>query len=264
MNFSTERANMHEEMFEAVELLNADGRSPVLLICEHASNYFPRQFADLGLNEEVKYSHIAWDPGAREVTMNMSEQLGAQVILGKVSRLIYDCNRPPEAIDAVPAHSEIFDVPGNSDLSSADYQDRVERCFVPFTDLVAKTIRWHKGDAVIVTIHSFTPNYKGSKRDTEIGVLCDTDDRLALQMMELSSQYPAFQFALNAPYGPDDGVTYTLKKHGVDNGLHNVMLEVRNDLIATADQQAHMATTLADLVTRSLAQLEAKIEKEGN
>ncbi|MGJ8527222.1 N-formylglutamate amidohydrolase [Maritalea sp.] len=255
---------MREETFDAVELVNVAGRSSVLLICEHAANNFPRQFADLGLSEELKKSHIAWDPGAREVSVYMGELLDAQVILGKVSRLIYDCNRPPEAVDAVPTHSEIFDVPGNFDLSSADYQDRVERCFVPFSDLVAKTIRWHKGDAVIVTIHSFTPVYKGENRGTEIGILCDSDDRLARKMMELSSQYADFKFALNEPYGPKDGVTFTLKKHGVENGLHNVMIEVRNDLISTADQQRRMATILADLVTRSLARLDADDEVEGS
>ena len=49
----------------------------------------------------------------------------------------------------------------------------------------------------------------------------------------------------NEPYGPEDGVTHTLILHALPRRLDNVMLEVRNDLIADAAGQRRMAERLA-------------------
>ena len=56
----------------------------------------------------------------------------------------------------------------------------------------------------------------------------------------------------NAPYGPEDGVTHTLRAHAIPAGHANVMLEIRNDLIATHAAQEAMAELLADWLLRAL------------
>ncbi len=188
--------------FEAVQLENPDGTSPVLLICEHASNFFPEQFDGLGLSEDVQQSHVAWDPGAYAVTQRMSAQLNAKMVSGGVSRLIYDCNRPPEAKDAVPVRSEVFDVPGNQNLSVDEYMERVELCYEPFHKQVSQAISWAKVPPVIVTIHSFTPVYFGSHRETEIGILHDKDARLADAMLACAHELSELKIERNEPYGP--------------------------------------------------------------
>ncbi|MCZ4273467.1 N-formylglutamate amidohydrolase [Maritalea porphyrae] len=264
MNISTEQSKMQSEKFAAVELLNQSGVSPVLLICEHASNFIPAEYADLGLTEDVQKSHIAWDPGALGVTQHLCEMLNAQAVVGRVSRLVYDCNRPPHAVDAVPARSEIFDVPGNAHLSPEQYQHRVDQCFVPFTEMLAKTIRWSQKARVLVTLHSFTPIYNGEKRDTDIGILHDTDSRLADAMLDAAAKFTNLRIERNKPYGPEDGVTYTLKAQGMENGLLNVMIEVRNDLIATPEQQKDIAKLLCDMLNHSLATLDAISSGGGN
>ena len=256
MNISTERQVGLENVGPAVELINPEAPSPVLLICEHASNFFPSYFGALGLTNDVQLSHIAWDPGALAVTQHLAKHLEASAIVGRISRLIYDCNRPPEAIDAVPERSEIFDVPGNKGLSAEQYQERVEACFEPFSSLLDRTIKWSKTPRVLVTVHSFTPVYRGVQRETEIGILHDSDSRLADAMLALAPELSDLKIDRNKPYGPQDGVTYTLKKHGVENGLLNVMIEIRNDLLATPEQQAEIADLLGQLISRSLASLE--------
>lgn len=264
MNISTEQSKIDRENFAAVELLNAGGRSPVLLICEHASNFIPEQFGTLGLSDEIQRSHIAWDPGALEVTEQLSKLLDAQAIVGKISRLVYDCNRPPEALDAVPSRSEIFDVPGNKAISPEQYQQRVDVSFVPFSEMVERTLRWSRAQRVIVTIHSFTPVYCGQSRETEIGILHDSDSRLADAMLDLAPHHANLKIERNKPYGPEDGVTYTLKKHGMENRLLNVMIEVRNDLIATTDQQQEIAQVLFEMISNSLGVLGVLSSGEGN
>ncbi|MCF4099261.1 N-formylglutamate amidohydrolase [Maritalea mediterranea] len=242
--------------FEAVRLENPDATSPVLLICEHASNYFPPQFDGLGLSEEVQQSHVAWDPGAYEVMRRMGNILNAKMISGCVSRLVYDCNRPPEAKDAVPVRSEIYDVPGNKDLDVDQYMERVSLCYTPFHKQVSQAINWAKLEPVLVTIHSFTPIYFGSERETDIGILHDEDTRLADAMLAHGERISDLKIERNEPYGPEDGVTYTLQRHGIERGLLNVMIEVRNDLIQTATQQDEMAELLSDMLQRALSTLE--------
>ena len=45
-------------------VVNRDGASPFLLVCEHASNHLPAAFGTLGLTKEQRAAHISWDPGA--------------------------------------------------------------------------------------------------------------------------------------------------------------------------------------------------------
>jgi predicted N-formylglutamate amidohydrolase len=97
-------------------------------------------------------------------------------------------------------------------------------------------------------MHSFTPVYKGTQRQVEIGLLHDSDSRLADAMLELAPTQTGCVVRRNEPYGPQDGVTHTLKEHALPKTLPNVMIEVRNDLIQTEGQQRDMAILLAEWV----------------
>jgi predicted N-formylglutamate amidohydrolase len=228
---------------------NRQGRSSVVLVCEHACNFVPPELAGLGLDAATLNAHIAWDPGALAVAEAMSAQLDAVLVSAQVSRLVYDCNRPPSAADAMPARSEVFDVPGNVGLSQAERDERTALVYEPFRQALAAVVEGRlAGPAALVTMHSFTPVYRGVSRDVELGILCDSDERLAEAMLRLAPAHTTLDVRKNEPYGPADGVTHTLKEHGLVHGLPNVMLEIRNDLIATPSQQAAMAAMLCGLV----------------
>ena len=222
-----------------------------MLVCEHASNFIPAELDNLGLDEAAIDSHIAWDPGALAVAREMSAILDAPLVAQRVSRLVYDCNRPPEAQSAMPAESEIYVVPGNVGLSAADRRARIERYYVPFRDALASLVDRRVaagGRPAIVTIHSFTPVYRGVARNVEIGVLHDADTRLADAILAAGAAHGGRVMRRNEPYGPADGVTHTLIEHALPRGLLNAMIEVRNDLIREAGEQAAMAALLSDLV----------------
>lgn len=85
----------------AVEVINPSGQGRFVLVCEHASNAIPEEYADLGLDGAALESHIAWDPGALEVAISMSGSFDAPLVAQNISRLVYDCNRPPMADDAI-------------------------------------------------------------------------------------------------------------------------------------------------------------------
>ena len=230
-----------------VALINGEGASAILLVCEHASHQIPAAFGTLGLPDDLLASHIAWDPGALAVAARLSAAFDAPLVAQRVSRLIYDCNRPPEAPDAIPAVSEIYPVPGNEGLDEAARGLRVERYYRPFRAKLSATIeaRIAAGKPpVVVTVHSFTPVFKGEHRAVEIGVLHDSDARLADRLLARTGEAP-YDIRRNEPYGPEDGVTHTLVDQAVSRGLVNVMLEIRNDLIADEAGQARVADFLA-------------------
>jgi len=241
---------------EAVSETNIGGRSDVLLICEHASRRLPARLGSLGLGQAALEAHIAWDPGALAVAQRMSSAFDAALIYQNFSRLAYDCNRPPEAVDAMPAKSEIYDIPGNAGLSAVDRDARTHEIYLPFRSAIARRIAERRAEGretVLVTIHSFTPIYRGVSRDVEVGILHDSDSRLADQMLTRAETSGRYRVRRNEPYGPADGVTHTLKEHGLANGLLNVMIEVRNDLISDEAGQGVMAGFLAGLIRESLA-----------
>jgi len=240
---------------DCVRIERVGGRSPVLLVCEHASNVLPAHFGDLGLPSEALLSHIAWDPGALSVARGISEGIDATLVYQRFSRLIYDCNRPPSSPGAMPEVSEIYAIPGNTDLTAEERLARTDALYVPFHDAIRGLIRDRRArgqDSIIVTIHSFTPVYHGRERAVELGILHDEDSRLADRMLEAAAGAPLYRTERNQPYGPEDGVTHTLILHGLSNGLRNVMIEVRNDLVADDVGQGVMADYLKGLLQQSL------------
>lgn len=236
--------------------VSRSGRVPqILVVCEHASSHIPSEFDQLGLSDEAANSHIAWDPGALPLAQKMTKDLGAVLVYGTMSRLLYDCNRPPEAPSAIPARSEVFDIPGNTGLTPTERSARVSRVYTPFYNALSDEISRHRDSLLLmVTIHSFTPVFHGVKREVEIGVLHGEDARFAQAMMHTKPQDAPFCIRSNEPYAASDGVAHTLDHHGMGNDLPNVMIEVRNDLIATDAAQQTMALFLTDWVKQALHQ----------
>ncbi len=243
----------------AVIVHNANGRHRVVLVCEHASAFMPKRFNNLGLSNEAVVSHIAWDPGAAVTARFLSEYLDAVLVEGAVSRLLYDCNRPPASPGAMTERSEIYDIPGNKALTVEQRQQRIDAFYTPFTDTLAEVLDNHHSEPVLVTVHSFTPVYNGVPRNLDIGMLHDTDARLANAVLGVAQGdiVNAYNIQRNEPYGPEDGVTHTLQLHGINNNLHNLMIEIRNSLITTDAECKKMAQHLGRWITDALNQLNA-------
>jgi len=230
---------------------NPQGRSPILLICEHASNHLPARYGTLGLGPAERESHIAWDPGALGVAQELSRLIDAPLIHATVSRLVLDLNRDPSAPDSIWTLSERTTIPGNLDLDAAERAFRTREVYEAFHDavdafadapLAAGQLR------AVVSIHSFTPVYRDVERPWHVGLIFDRDERYALSVAEGLKQDPALIVGMNEPYSPADRVFHTLERHAARRGLAPLMIEIRNDLIRTQDGQASWAHRLAPLL----------------
>ncbi len=241
---------------QVVATENGSAPGPFLLVCEHASNGFPPAFGTLGLNAEARRTHIAWDPGALGVAKRLAANLDSPLIHACVSRLIYDLNRPPTSSGAMAAHSETFAIPGNQALGAAERRRRTEMIYLPFHDTLHAEItrRMAVGNApVIVTIHSFTPVWFGKPRAVELGIIHDAQPALAKAVLTEAKARTGLDCRLNEPYSAADEVTHTLRLHATPYGLANVMLEIRNDLIADRVAEVAMADGLTPVLAAALA-----------
>ncbi|MDJ1008381.1 MAG: N-formylglutamate amidohydrolase [Paracoccaceae bacterium] len=242
------------EVLPVAEVIAAEAAGPLVVVCEHASPFIPEVFARLGVSEEVATSHAAWDPGAGALAERIARRFDSPYVRSNVSRMVYDCNRPPEAEDAMPRLSEIYLIPGNDGLTETQRHRRIDDYYRPFETLLEATLS-ARPSAVLVTVHSFTPVYRGLRRDVEIGIVHDTDRRLADAVLDVAAGY---DIRRNEPYAPEDGVTHTLKRHALPTGRLNVMLEVRNDLLATGGAIDKMADCLSGWLDLALARLAAE------
>ncbi len=231
-----------EQVFEWV---NRDGTSPFVLVCEHASNVIPAALHGLGLGEEDLGRHIAFDIGAEGTARLLARLLDAPLLLSTVSRLVYDCNRPPEAPGAMPEVSEIFPIAGNTGLDAAQRLARTREIYRPFHHALERLLderaaRWQR--TALVSIHSFTRVFKGKRRSVDLGLLFDRAPWLADALMK---SFPDITAQLNEPYGPRDGVMHLLNLHAAPRGLHHLMIEICNDLIDNERNQQQWAQRLS-------------------
>jgi predicted N-formylglutamate amidohydrolase len=248
---------MAERFAPVIENEAALGR--VVLVCEHASAALAAPWGDLGLRPDQREAHIAWDPGALAVARGLSRRLDAVLIHAPVSRLIYDLNRAPHMPGAMPARSEVHDIPGNAAIDADERLARTEAVYLPWANglhnLIARRIASGRAP-VVITVHSFTPVFHGRPRAVEFGVIHDADPALAVAIRDAAARLTRLNAQLNAPYSAADDVTHTLRLHATPYGLPNAMLEIRNDLIADAAAAEAMAETLAPVLNMGLIEIQ--------
>lgn len=244
-----------------VRIINRRGLSPVVLVCDHASNRMPTEFATLGLGPSALHSHIAWGPGALAVVETMSARLDAALVVSTVSRLVVDSNRPLDAVDLIPEKSDETIVPGNLGLDEAARHRRIAFAHAPFHQaiegLCAERVR--AGNApVFVAIHSFTPAYDGKPRPWHVDIIHDEDRRLADPLAAALAARPGLVVGVNDPYSPSDRVYYTLHRHASSKGFMAVMIEIRNDLLATPETSAKWGEILSSVLGETLREQSRK------
>jgi len=230
----------------AFEIVNSGGTGNAVLVCDHASNLLPRRLGTLGLGAAHLADHIAWDPGAADVARRLSDLLDAPLVLSGYSRLVIDCNRPLDSPESIPTHSDGVSVSGNRMLTPADRALRVEALFTPYHQAIRELLdRRADRPSLLLCIHSFTPALAGERRRWSIGFAHGRNRRFAALMVGAMRRDADFVVGDNQPYSVDDTTDYTIPVHGEDRGLPHVLVEIRQDGIATAADAATWAERLA-------------------
>lgn len=225
-----------------------------LITCDHASNRVPDCVGggDLGLPPEDMNRHIAYDIGAAGLSRVLAEEMGAPVILSDFSRLVIDPNRGEHDPTVLMRLYDGSIIPANRNADAAERERRLDAFHRPYHDALAR-LAAEREDRVLVALHSFTPQFKGREmRPWHVAVLYAEDTRLALPLLERLRAEADIFVGDNEPYSgqlPGD----SLDRHGVQPGRPHVLIELRNDLIETPEQQRHWGQRLAPILEGALA-----------
>jgi predicted N-formylglutamate amidohydrolase len=231
----------------AVEIINADGCSSAVLVCDHASNRVPKRLSMLGLDASQLADHIGWDPGAANVARYLSADLDAPLVLSGYSRLVIDCNRPLRSAESIPEQSAGVTIPGNRGLSPDERAIRINALYRPYHCTIGRLLDARsQRPTFLLNIHSFTPILNGSSRPWHIGVSHGHNRELSVLMRGALAHSGDFTIGDNEPYPIEDEIDYTIPKHGEGRGLPSVMIEIRQDRILTQADVATWATRLAE------------------
>jgi predicted N-formylglutamate amidohydrolase len=237
---------MTKNAFEAIS-----GKGPLLLLCDHAANALPP--GGLGLDPALLSTNIAYDIGAAAVTRALANAYGAPALLGSWSRLLVDLNRGTDDPTLVMKLSDGSIIPGNRNADKAEVTRRIEAFHEPYHAAIDNLLDQIGEAAVLVSMHSFTPAWKGLPRAWQVGVLYDRDLRLAGPLMEHLAQ-AGFRVGDNEPYsGALEGDT--LWRHGTMRGLPHVLIEIRQDLVGNAEQAQAFALRLKPILDAALSDM---------
>jgi predicted N-formylglutamate amidohydrolase len=148
-------------------------------------------------------------------------------------------------------------IPGNREAGPEEIARRIRKYHAPYHAAIEAEIAAVCSTGrvpVLFSVHSFTPRWKGRARRWEIGVLWDRDGRLARPLMARLAE-AGFVVGDNQPYSgalEND----SLFRHGTAHGHPHVLIEIRQDLIGTADEARAMVDRLAPLLETTLCDME--------
>lgn len=242
--------------FNPVERIAGSPDAGLLIVCDHASNALPPEYGALGLSPEAFERHIAYDIGAAGVTRRLAALLQAPALLSGFSRLLIDPNRGPDDPTLVMRLSDGQIVPGNAYVDSAEIARRREQYWRPYRQAAIDEVEGMMARGIVpcvVSIHSFTPVWKGAPRPWHVALLWDCDPRLAKPLISALGGEGDLIVGDNEPY---DGALKgdTMYELGTARGLPHVLFEIRQDLIADEKGQIEWAERLARYIAPVVAE----------
>lgn len=233
----------------AFERLAGDG--PIVLTCEHASESMPHGYAWPDADARLVGTHWAFDPGARELTLELAEVLGAPAVLSCFSRLLADPNRPEGSPTLFRSVAEGAPVMLNADLGEAEKERRIRELYRPYHGAV-DTVMGQSGASIAFSIHTFTPLYEGQKRDIEVGVLFDDAESESVTLCNAIAA-AGWDARLNEPYSGKEGLMYCVDHHARVHGLRPIEIEVRQDIAVDPAKRAELVPLIASTLTGLVA-----------
>lgn len=184
-----------------------------VLSCEHAGNEVPPGYAYLFKNAgEALNSHRGFDAGAYEL-FRVMKRIGVDYAqYNIVTRLLIDMNR---SLWRKTLFSEFSGV-----LSATEKQKVIDQYYWPFRNGFKSKVDdlLHGSSRIIhVSVHAFTPVWKGEVRDADVGLLYNPSfgEEKALACLWrniIKESMPGFKVRMNYPYlGKTDGHVAALR-----------------------------------------------------
>lgn len=183
----------------------------LILSCEHAGNRVPKAYQSLFVNHpDVLKTHRGYDIGVAAVAAQLQKQLGCPLCVHEWTRLLVDVNRTHRA----SLFSE-FSKP----LNDAEKQRLIDAYYTPYHEQLCEVVsnRMQRGPVLHLSLHSFTPELRGQRRNADIGIMYDParskETAYALTLQARLREISGLRIRRNYPYlGRSDGMTRRLRR----------------------------------------------------
>ena len=225
----------------------------LLITCEHGGNKVPAAYRPLFNHcRNLLSSHRGFDPGALVMACALAMHFNAPLVASMVSRLVVDLNR---SIGHKHLHADFVRT-----LPAATRQEIIERYYLPYRQETEQRVVEgiaRRGMVIHISCHSFTNNFNGVVRDTDIGLLYDPARRgeraLCAHWKDiLNTTAPGLEVRRNYPYeGRNDGLTSALRKKFPPDAYLGIELELNQKelLRPTRQWKALRESVIASLST---------------
>jgi predicted N-formylglutamate amidohydrolase len=205
----------------------------LVISCEHAVNTIPATYQKLfAPYQELLETHRSIDFGALEIASDLKQMFNCDFVQAQATRLLIDCNR---SLTHPHCFSEI-----TASLPLAEKQQIIQQYYLPFRQEVEQKIKRciAQGQQVLhLSIHSFTPIFKMTNRNADIGLLYDprrmSEKVFAKHWQQQLKQYNHWlRVRMNYPYrGVSDGFTSALRKQFSDQDYIGIEVESNQALV---------------------------------
>ena len=199
----------------------------VILSCEHALCRVPARYQHVfrGAERQLR-SHRGSDPGALELARHLARALDAPLFSAPATRLLVDPNRSL-------GHRNLFSEWSRT-LPVEERQRIVGQYWLPHRRSVEEAVRKavRQGPVLHLSVHTFTPRWRGSVRPVDAALLYDparNPERAFADswVRELRSLRPDLRLRRNFPYrGTADGLTTHLRRHFAPGSYLGIEIEV--------------------------------------
>ncbi|MCA9690609.1 MAG: N-formylglutamate amidohydrolase [Myxococcales bacterium] len=233
----------------AVEHIRGDN-AQVLLTCEHASEHLPKPYHWDEADQWLLGTHWSHDIGAAEITRELARRVGCSAVLSRFTRLLVDPNRPINHHELFRKRAEGRAIALNATLSTVETGRRIQGYYREYHEAVERELD-NARKAAIFSIHTFTPDYEGQRREVEVGVLFDRHEDAAIRMRDFFTQI-GYRTMLNEPWSGRQGYAYSAEYHGRRLERVCLQIEVRQDISADERHQIYISAKLAPMLVRLL------------
>lgn len=244
---------------DAFVVLGPRSLVPVVLTCEHASHRVPSIPAADPDERRILRTHWGWDPGAWQITRELSARLRTSAVGGKWSRLWIDLNRRVDDPTLIRSSADGVELSWNAALNPVRREHRVLTYHAPFHEMIDRLIvrRMVRGlRPLLFAVHTFTASFEGRSRRFDAGVLYERDRGLA-QILGRRLRGAGLRVRYNEPYSGMAGMMYSIDRHGKHHGLPCLELELNQGLF----EERSAAARLGAVVEVGIRELLEKIAR---
>lgn len=211
----------------------------LVISCEHGSNEVPKKYAHLFEKKKlILQTKRAYDIGALYIAEYLHNELQAELVKTKVTRLLIDCEHKPHGNRCFSKFSKR--------LSDIEKKSLIEHYYEPFHAELINTITHHieKGQQVLhLSLFSFAPFLKGLFVNAGIEILYDAHrhaEKEVVRIMHslLNHETPAYKIRHNYPFsGTHDHLLSIFRKKFSEKEYLGIKLGINQALVATHENQ---------------------------